>query len=307
MIHSSSRSTILMLWPSLSDDFPKYINQNFPNLVDHEPLYDSCGLLKRAKRYVLSVCGLSTKSYLSSWIDRLNSYQNIIINANVINSTVPATLRKIGYRGRIIYWYWNPVDGETSPKPSKSLRKHSELWSFTQSDCMRYNLRFNSTYYFMNPEPVTTNNGTIYFVGRDKGRYEELCALKSKIEQLGIKTDFHIIADKKSPKGNNYSPFIAYSNVIATLKKSGAILEILQEGQEGYSLRVMESLFFNKKLISNNPLLKYAPFYNSNNIFIIDNSNLKGLADFMSRPFVQVKSGLIDYYRFDNWLSRFEM
>ena len=55
MIHSSSRSTILMLWPSLSDDFPKYINQNFPNLVDHEPLYDSCGLLKRAKRYVLSV------------------------------------------------------------------------------------------------------------------------------------------------------------------------------------------------------------------------------------------------------------
>ena len=135
----------------------------------------------------------------------------------------------------------------------------------------------------------------------------ELCALKSKIEQLGIKTDFHIIADKKSPKGNNYSPFIAYSNVIATIKKSGAILEILQEGQEGYSLRVMESLFFNKKLISNNPLLKHAPFYNSNNIFIIDNLNLEGLTDFMSHPFVQVKSEFIDYYRFDNWLSRFEM
>ena len=110
------------------------------------------------------------------------------------------------------------MDGRTSPKPSKSLRKHSDLWSFTQSDCMRYNLKFNSTYYFMNTESMTTNNGAIYFVGRDKGRYEELCTLISKIEQLGIKTDFHIIADKKSPKGNNYSPFIAYADVIAIIK-----------------------------------------------------------------------------------------
>ena len=60
-------------------------------------------------------------------------------------------------------------------------------------------------------------------------------------------------------------------------------------------------------LISNNLFLKHAPFYNSNNIFIIDNLNLEGLTDFMSHPFVQVKSEFIDYYRFDNWLSRFEM
>jgi hypothetical protein len=60
-------------------------------------------------------------------------------------------------------------------------------------------------------------------------------------------------------------------------------------------------------MISNNLFLKHAPFYNSNNIFIIDNLNLEGLTDFMSHPFVQVKSEFIDYYRFDNWLSRFEM
>lgn len=307
MIHNSSRATTLMLWPSLSDDFPKYIGQRYPNIADHEALYKPCSRLSRAKRYILSVSGLSTKTYLANWIDRVNSYQRIIINANVINRTVPAALRKLGYKGRIIYWYWNPVNGKTSPKPSKSLRKHSELWSFTQSDCMKYNLKFNSTYYFMDTESVDTNNKTIYFVGRDKGRYEELRILKERIEQLGIGTDFHIITDRKKVKRGNYSPFIAYSDVITHIKNSGAILEILQDSQEGYSLRVMESLFFNKKLISNNFLLRYAPFYNPDNIFIIESLNLGELTDFMSRPFVKVSSELRDYYRFDNWLSRFEV
>lgn len=306
MVRNSLRPATLMLWPSLSDDFPKYIGQRFPNIADHGALYKPCNLFNRVMRYGLSACRLSTKIYLGDWIDRLSSYQCIIINANVINRTVPGTLRKLGYKGRIIYWYWNPVDGKTSPKPSKSLRKHSELWSFTQSDCMRYNLKFNSTYYFMDSESVETNNNTIYFVGRDKGRYEELCTLKEKIEQLGIGTEFHIIADKKSSKGRNYSPFIAYSDVISHIKASGAILEILQDCQEGYSLRVMECLFFNKKLISNNLLLKYAPFYNPDNIFIIENLDLEGLTDFMSRPFVPVRNELRDYYRFDNWLSRFD-
>lgn len=51
---------------------------------------------------------------------------------------------------------------------------------------------------------------------------------------------------------------------------SRAILDIAQQKQDGYSMRVMEAIFFNKKLVTTNTAVKQSVFYDENNIFIVD-------------------------------------
>ena len=56
---------------------------------------------------------------------------------------------------------------------------------------------------------------------------------------------------------------LPYAKVLADVLATNCILEILPEGQKAQSLRYLEALCYNKKLLSNNPDLKNIPFYDA--------------------------------------------
>lgn len=74
-------------------------------------------------------------------------------------------------------------------------------------------------------------------------------------------------------------------------------------------MRVMESIFRSKKLITNNASIKNYEFYNENNIFLLpaDLSELpeESLLDFLQKPFVPYPEEVLSYYDFDAWKERF--
>lgn len=51
---------------------------------------------------------------------------------------------------------------------------------------------------------------------------------------------------------------------------SYGLIDLVQCGQSGLTLRVLESVFLNKKLIINNASVKEYDFYNSANIFVLE-------------------------------------
>ena len=59
-----------------------------------------------------------------------------------------------------------------------------------------------------------------------------------------------------------------YDDYIKLVKRSKAIVEILQDGQAGFSFRTMEALFRRRKLVTTNQNIIHAPFYNENNMFV---------------------------------------
>ena len=295
-------SRVLMLWPNANEDIPSLIKEYYSDIVDIKSLYRSCNFFKRIIRKLLSLFNCSTKIFFDKWICEVMKYDIIIIHANTINQSVPKTLRKMGYYGRIIYWYWNPVSSSVSP--DKIDRNTCELWSFDYNDCNRYNMKYNSTYYFKRlPIKDNVSKTDVFFIGRDKGRYDKLNNFKKLIEDLGFSTNFLIIKDKTSKKGV-YSKSIPYTDVINFIKKSNCILEFLQKEQSGMSLRVMESLFFKKKLITDNKCLKNTKVYNIGNTYIIGSSS-KRIDQFIKEPIKPVEESLLEYYDFENWLNRF--
>lgn len=315
----------LMLWPDITEDIPNAIKRRYSEIVEVRNLYRKTGKAGRLFRKILSQQHMSTARYFDNWIDTVHQFGTVIIHANVINQSVPDTLRKMGYKGRIIYWYWNPVCNCVSP--DRINRDCCELWSFSADDCKEHHMSYNSTYYFEEPTAYaltgkkTGENDSrietqeeidmdIFFVGADKGRYGKLMELKEVAEKAGLKTDFRIIRDASSNVSGEYSSRLDYEEVVRLTKKSRAILEILQEGQTGMSLRPMEAIFFGKKLITDNMAIQTEKFYDNRVVLVLDGRETEKDFSHYLYHFVRENDGkvsheYIDYYDFKNWLKRF--
>lgn len=98
---------------------------------------------------------------------------------------------------------------------------------------------------------------------------------------------------------------MSYSLLLDYVAKSKAILDIVQEGQEGLTLRSMEALFFEKKLITNNQSIIKEKFYRKENIFIIGHDKIDEIEEFMNAAYIKNTEEVLKYYDFNAWINRF--
>ncbi|MFD2907247.1 hypothetical protein ACFSX9_00725 [Flavobacterium ardleyense] len=236
----------------------------------------------------------------------LNSYDIIIVSANEFSVyLIPYITKKLNNNStRLIFWYWNPVKPAYNPN---LVSKEWEKWTFDKDDSVKYNLHYNGTYYFP-PEIIKSSTLTndIFFIGLDKNRYKELAELKNIFDTFGLKSDFHIVGNKKifGQSKKKYKAAIPYEEVIEKISCSKAILEVMQSGQTGLTLRTMESLSYGKKLITTNQSIKDYNFYKKENIFILGIDNMQGLYSFINTPYLKLPSEIVEQYNFENWKSR---
>ena len=79
----------------------------------------------------------------------------------------------------------------------------------------------------------------------------------------------------------------------------------MKNGQEGLTLRVLEALFYSKKLITNNKNIKKYDFYNPNNIFIWGVDDEKNLLNFINSDYITIEENILNRYSYDSWINRF--
>lgn len=94
----------------------------------------------------------------------------------------------------------------------------------------------------------------MFFLGRDKGRLQIINELADRLTTLGCKLDFNVVKDKTSSPTSKYliEKQISYEENIRRTLNANIIVDITKENQSGWTLRILEALFFNKKLITNN-------------------------------------------------------
>lgn len=244
-------------------------------------------------KYGFPMCGI----WYGEWKKELRKYNTIILHFSSLTHELPKWMHKKNPELRIICWYWNKVGESTLPRKNGE-EKNVEWWSFDKKDCEKYQMRANIQYYCM---PRISKNekieSDIYFCGRDVGRKEQIIDVKKRAEAQGLICDFFI--------SNKSSLMIPYFEVQKQLMKSKAILEINRKGQSGYTLRVMESLFFNKKLITDNLLIMDEPFYRKNNIFLIGYDDWEKLKEFLELPYDESVREYCKAYSLDTWFENF--
>lgn len=239
------------------------------------------------------------------WVKEISSADTIVLQMSYLTMNLPRFINKRNSKTRVVAWYWDIVKKNTLPQ---NIKGRCELWSFDPADCRKYNMRFNHQYYF---KSLITKSDVckwdVFFCGSDCGRGRLLVDLYRKFLMLKLKINFKIINSSFSEiPAEIISEPICYADIEKCNSEAKAILEIPRPGQSGATLRLMESLFLKKKVITTNPKVMEEPFYNENNIFVIGKRPIETLNSFLNSDYDHSADEFIDKYDFNSWLGNFD-
>lgn len=270
----------------------------------------------RSARVMSELRFLSKKMY-GEWFRNVNEYDKIIVFDTCIffDRLLLRRIKSLA-RTRELYVYgWNIDYSEDDYKLIKSMSTESNFvyYSYDKNICARYGLNFNTIMYDRNLQvPKYPIEQEVLFVGKGKTRFEDILAIKSSLNLGNITAKIIVIDDiNETPVcgveiARNY---INYKDYISLIAKSNVILDVTQENQTGFSMRVMEALFLGKKLITTNTEVCSSPIYRTGNVYIYDTGNpdINSLRQFICRPLVPYPREIIEYYSVQNWVSRFQI
>lgn len=280
------------------------------NSVDVSPIFKK---LKRIEYFVMLLHIQKLKLpyhelWYAEWKKNIQKYNNVIIFDRNYNWDIVEFIHKKNPNCRIIVWYWNTISNNRIPI---KYRKYCEEWSFDIDDCKKYSIKYNTQFSFkqifhQDNEPFKFDT---YFVGRDKGRMNILQSLKNQLKAFGKEGIFIVVKDKTSIQDDGYAEHeISYLENINYLKKTRSVLEIVQNGQSGITVRCVEALFLNLKIITNNCKLQDFNFYDPHRIFVMDNkTKIEEIVNFLDQKMLTYNSELSEQYDYQTWLKNFKL
>ena len=212
-----------------------------------------------------------------------NNWSFIIVFDTLITKNYLIWLRESFPDSKIIFKYENMV-GKARHIFPEDIPDSVDVWTYDSGDSQRYGMKlFDSYLYFPSfVKEKKTSEYDLFYIGRDKGRGENILELERKLNELGVKTKFIITADGRfSKKKPYYQKELSYDEVTDCLAVSKAVLNIALEGQRGITIRDAESVFFNIKLITTNSYIKNADFYDPDKVFILTDDNCDKIPSFL--------------------------
>jgi len=249
--------------------------------------------------------------YKDHWFNkRITNYniETIIVFDVLITQDFLKWLIKMYPDCRILFIYGNLVGYASHIHPKDIPRDSVELWSFDKGDCIKYDMQnfYGGVYFqsmFVEKEEPKYD---VLFIGKDKGRAEYLLWLENELNKQGLRTYFHIVADRKHKRFLKlyYKDMIKYNEIRELLSKSKAVLNIVVGDQTGITIRNMEAMFNGIKLITNNKAIEDCNFYSSSNVFVLEEDNVAEIAEFLSKPMESIRKDILDEYLFEAWLRR---
>ncbi len=257
----------------------------------------------RIFRKFIYFIGLGTfYTFYSEWTKYLNEdVQFIVFDSCKPYHRLKRVLKKA--RNKPIIYFWNPVKENDN---IAELKKNFEVYSYSVYDSQKYDLKYNPTFFVNLPaEKTNTCEFDAIFIGKNKNRL----SLLERVYCLFNNPYFYVVKDNSEVSNilELKTLRLSYEEYLNVLVRSKSVVEILFTDNADYTLRTMEALFYQKKLITNNKLIKQAVFYNPNNIFVLDECTTKqDIDNFLNKPFVKYGEEVLEYYRVESWLSRFE-
>lgn len=253
--------------------------------------------LLRAVRRIWMKYNLPFSSlWLNDWYRNLDKYDSVILHMSRLTNYLPLQIVKRYPSVKVIGWYWNTVDKYTVPIDFHN--DNIEYWTFDEKDARKYGMKKNIQYY-CTPKNIESidKHIDIYFIGRDKGRKQQILEFKKKAEGMDLICDFRIVENDRD--------ILPYREVKNAILHSKAILEINKNNQSGFTLRALESLFYQTKLITNNEEIINSDIYRKNNVFIIGKDDEDRLYEFINSPYDHSADELRKNYDLDRWFNNF--
>lgn len=244
------------------------------------------------------------KRYLNlNILKNLNKYDVIILFDCMGCHYIADTINKSDFTGRKVFYYWNPCKNKDKlPTPLCEW----EIWTFDPEDSKKFGFKYGGQFIDerdFRSISTQTEEYDLYFCGINKGRFPSLLALKNAVGN-NLRVKFRFVDPIRSLFSSKYFRPISYKKYLEEESKSKALVEFYQANQAGLTLRAVESLMLQKKLITNNSKLNKYSFFKTGNVLVSDNPSLDEIRSFLDKPFICYSESEIEPYKITNWAAR---
>lgn len=150
------------------------------------------------------------------------------------------------------------------------LKNKSDLiYTYNKSEVEKYKVDYFCSYIYSRIHEITqpkTFEYDLYFVGYAKGRLTFLKELCNYLMNKNVKCLFKIAGvpkeERTSQEGIVYldSP-IPYTQVVNEIQNSRCILELMQPGSDGATMRTLEAIAYKRRLLTNGNKINERLFY----------------------------------------------
>lgn len=113
----------------------------------------------------------------------------------------------------------------------------------------------------------------IFYVGANKNRLDTIYNVFHYATSKGLKCDFFLTKVPKNERipGIHYGKYFPYAKMLEHAKRSKCILNIMQRGATGITLRDYEAIGLNKILLTNDKSIKQYDFYTPEKVIFLEN------------------------------------
>jgi hypothetical protein len=301
--------------------FGKYIHIELENL-NHKSTYINCMEFKYEYANILKhISAFCSKIFFKKNIKKeyrtnktievleklpLQDYI-LVINAGEFNPVVFDLIKS--KTKKLITYNYDSL--KRVPLPPDAINIFDKIYSFDSEDIKNYPyLIKTNNYIYKEKQSVRENFSTKAFItlSKDKIRNKTISKIADQFDKKGYsgKYEFNIV-DKKNRALNKNLFFlnknIPYEQVLSKIENTEIMIDIVRKKQSGLSFRVFESLAYQKKLIITNPSIKNYPFYNPNNILVIDEDDPQIPTSFLDTKYQPINESIYNQFTINTWVK----
>jgi hypothetical protein len=249
-----------------------------------------------------------------------NNYNYIlVIKGESISMSILTMFRSKHRNAKFILYLWDSI---TNNKNAISNYKYfDKVLSFDNNDVKRYGFVFRSLFYTDIYKSIISAQNPTYdalFVGTaHSDRYDFVKKIEKQLLNNNRKVycyfflhniifyyieKFKKKSHKYIKKSNFHFKSLNKDDLLNLVANSKCIIDIQHPNQNGLTMRTIEALGANKKLITTNTSIVDYDFYNPNNIFIVDRKNPIVNDSFFDSSYQMIDDNIYDKYSIDTWV-----
>lgn len=221
----------------------------------------------------------------------------------------------------MIYYNFDPLT--EYPNLISNLKYFNKKFTFEYNDSIKFKLNFRPLFYVDEYKDLNQNSQKrrydIVFIGSaHTDRYIVGEKIREIADRQNMKSYFYYYAmgrlafRLKKMIDKNLKQFditkvsfdkLNHNQIIDFYKKTKSVLDINKPFQNGLTIRTFEVLASGRKLITTNSDIKNYPFYNPNNILVIDRENIQLSSDFFATDFMEIDEKILYKMSLDSFIE----
>jgi len=253
----------------------------------------------------------SDKSLSDKLVDKIDFDYVFVIKGDRLTTNHIKMLRRNNSNAKFKLYQWDSLkrfEGDIT-----IFELFDNVYSFDRIDCINNTFIFVPLFFRQKIKRKASYKFDVSFVGwMHFNRLDLLQNMSKKMSKMNLDHYFYLFGGVKNWFLYNllrrikyvHRKKMDYQNYTNVITEKNVILDFHHPDQDGLTIRTIEALGANSKIVTTNTDIKNYEFYNYNNVYILDeSSNIDEIVKFITQDFNNIPNEVLDKYSMDAWLK----